>query len=140
MVAFFINTLDESFKNDMDKAPSIHDRIEAMNILHENNIHTVVFMSPIFPYITDFKAIIEATKLYADEYWFENLNLRGGYKTDILNYIKEKYPKYYSKYVKIYDYKDKTYWIELSKEIDDYCTKMKLCYHNYFYHELVRKQ
>lgn len=39
-------------------------------------------MSPIFPYITDFKAIIEKTRAYADEYWFENLNLRAGYKTE----------------------------------------------------------
>jgi len=47
-------------------------------------------MSPIFPFITDFKGIIEKTHKYVDEYWFENLNLRGNYKQKILDYIKEK--------------------------------------------------
>lgn len=37
--------------------------------------------------------IIEISKEYIDEYWFENLNLRGEYKTKILLYIQEKYPK-----------------------------------------------
>lgn len=46
--------------------------------------------------------IIEESKDYIDEYWFENLNLRGSYKTYILNYIKGKYPNYYDKYIDIY--------------------------------------
>ena len=34
-------------------------------------------MSPMFPYITDFKKIIKKSQSFVDEYWFENLNLRG---------------------------------------------------------------
>jgi len=52
-----------------------------------NGIYSVLFMSPIFPKITDFKAIINNSKDYVDEYWFENLNLRGNYKQTILSYI-----------------------------------------------------
>ena len=37
----------------------------------------VLFMWPIFPEITDYKEIIEKSRLFVDEYWFENLNLRG---------------------------------------------------------------
>lgn len=54
-----INTLNEKFKNDMDNASFIKDRLETLKKLHENGIYTVLFMSPIFPYITEWKEIIE---------------------------------------------------------------------------------
>lgn len=76
-VAMSINTLDKSFKNDMDNASGIEARMNTLKVLHENGIHTVLFMSPIFPTITEYKEIIEKSKLFVDEYWFENLNLRG---------------------------------------------------------------
>lgn len=75
-VSVSINTVDEEFRKDMDNASSIEERMETLRILHEEGIHVILFMSPIFPYITDWKAIIEKTKNYVDEYWFENLNLR----------------------------------------------------------------
>lgn len=86
-VSISINTLDEDFKNDMDNASSIKDRLLTLETLHKNGIYTVLFMSPIFPGITDFKAIIDISKDFIDEYWFENLNLRGSYKNTILFYI-----------------------------------------------------
>ena len=86
-VSMSINTLDENFKNDMDNASSISDRLETLKELHNNGIKTVLFMSPIFPYITDFKKIIDISKDYIDEYWFENLNLRGSYKQTILSIL-----------------------------------------------------
>lgn len=85
---------DESFKNEMDKASSIEALMNTLKVLHENGIHTVLFMSPIFPAITEYKEIIEKSRLFVDEYWFENLNLRGEYKAQILRYINEKYPQY----------------------------------------------
>ncbi|MBQ7723181.1 MAG: radical SAM protein, partial [Selenomonadaceae bacterium] len=57
-VGFSINTLDENFKDDMDKAVSIERRLAAMKILHEAGIRTTCFISPIFPGITDVVAII----------------------------------------------------------------------------------
>ena len=134
-VSMSINTLDENFKNDMDNASSIKERLNTLRELHENGIYTVLFMSPIFPYITNFKEIIETSKEYIDEYWFENLNLRGDYKTKILLYIREKYPKLMNKYNDIYIKGNKKYWNDLSKEIKDYCDKNNIKYTNYFYHE-----
>lgn len=139
-VAMSINTTDENFKNDMDQASSIKERFETLKILHENGIETILFMSPIFPYITDWKNIIEVSKDYIDEYWFENLNLRGAYKKTILDYIKENYPKYYQDYLKIYNQKDKTYWSQLSKEIEEYCQQSNINFKNYFYHEQIVKK
>lgn len=40
-VGFSINTLDENFKNDMDKAVSIDRRLRAMKELHEQGIRTI---------------------------------------------------------------------------------------------------
>lgn len=133
--AMSVNTLDEKFQADMDKASSISKRLEALKILHENGVYTVLFMSPIFPYITDFKAIIEKSKSFINEYWFENLNLRGSYKYTILNYIKKNYPQYYSYYERIYIWNDASYWQELALEINEYCDRQGLNFKNYFYHD-----
>jgi len=135
IVSISINTLDESFKNDMDNASSIKERLETLKELHNNGIYTVLFMSPIFPYITDFKEIIEISKEYIDEYWFENLNLRGDYKTKILCYIQENYPNLVDEYNDIYMKGNKQYWNNLSKEICEYCESNNVKYINYFYHE-----
>ena len=140
-VSMSINTLDEKFRNDMDNASSIKDRLETLKKLHENGIYTVLFMSPIFPYITEWKEIIELSKEFIDEYWFENLNLRGNYKTYILNYIKENYSNIYPKYLEIYNNKDNSYWESLAKEINKYCDENNIKYINYFYHkELVNEK
>ncbi|MBU3183739.1 radical SAM protein [Clostridium estertheticum] len=138
-VAISINTLDEDFKNDMDRASSIKDRLNTLKTLHENGIYVVLFMSPIFPYITDFKSIIETSKDYVNEYWFENLNLRGDYKYRILNYIAEKYPHFIDKYKEIYIKKGMNYWELLSKDIDIYCKAAGVKYVNFFYHEQLVK-
>ena len=98
-------------------------------------------MSPIFPYITDFKAIVECSKHFIDEYWFENLNLRGDYKATIMNYIQQNYLELYDEYKEIYNKNNKQYWIKLSKEIKEYCEVNNINYKNYFYHEeLVREK
>lgn len=134
-VAISINTLEENFRADMDSASSIEERLETLKTLHENGISTILFMSPIFPYITDFKKIIEVSKEYVDKYWFENLNLRGSYKLTILNYIKKNYPEYLSDYQEIYQRGNKKYWEDLSEQIEKYCKKEKISYTNFFYHE-----
>ena len=76
-IAISINTVDENFAKDMDKASSIQKRIEALKTLHSHGINTVVFISPIFPGITSAEAIAQATRDYCNTYWLENLNLRG---------------------------------------------------------------
>lgn len=140
-VSVSINTLDENLKNDMDKAASIQDRLHTLKELHKNGIYTVLFMSPILPYITEWKEIIEKSKDYVDEFWFENLNLRGTYKPVILNYVKEHYKDIYPQYVEIYEKKNDSYWKELAEEINKYCDNNNIKYVNYFYHkELVEKK
>lgn len=139
-VAFSVNTLDEGFRKDMDKGSTIAERIAAMKELHREGIYTVLFMSPIFPYITDCKGIIDATKDRVCEYWFENLNLRGAYKQAILDYIDTKYPSLKEEYKKIYIQKDTTYWNDLGQFLQDYGEKSGINGINYFYHEKLVKE
>lgn len=139
-VSMSINTLNENFRADMDNASSIKERLVTLEKLHKQGIYTILFMSPIFPYITEWQEIIEKSKNYVDEYWFENLNLRGAYKFYIMNYIKNKYAKYYKYYCDIYLNGNNSYWESLSKEIDDYCQKNNIKYVNYFYHSKLVKE
>lgn len=137
-VSVSINTLDEQFKKDMDNASSISERLRTLKELHENGIYSVLFMSPIFPSITDFRKIIENSKDYVDEYWFENLNLRGSYKQDILDYIKKSYPQLMEQYNDIYLQGNMGYWHDLAVDIEEYCNTHSIKHINYFYHkELV---
>lgn len=137
-VSVSVNTLDEQFKNDMDHASSIMKRLETLETLHQNGIYTVLFMSPIFPGITDYKEIIVKTQRYVDEYWFENLNLRGSYKQDILSYIKNAYPQLVELYDEIYVKGNMGFWNNLAVEIEGYCATNSIKHINYFYHkELV---
>ena len=88
--------------------------------------------------------------------WLENLNLRGEYKSTILNYIKEKYPDLFPLYDLTYNKKDRSYWNGLNNEIKEYCENQGLLYLrdndsitqpfdeppivvNYFYHEEITK-
>ena len=156
LVSWSINTLDEKFKDDMDKAVSVQRRIAAMKKCHDEGIRTTCFISPIFPEITDVFAIIDKIKDFCDYIWLENLNLRGNFKADILNYIAEKYPDLKSLYQQIYTKNDVTYWEILNRQVEEYATKNGLMYItdkepffrdpngkpviiNYFYHSQIKQ-
>ena len=77
--------------------------ISAMKQVYEAGIRTVCFVSPVFPGITDFEAIFERVKDQCDLFWLENLNLRGGFKKTIMDYIAGKYPDLVPLYDEIYN-------------------------------------
>lgn len=154
-VSWSINTLDEQFRMDMDRAVSIERRIEAMKKVYEAGIRTVCFVSPIFPGITDVKSIIGRVKDFADLIWLENLNLRGQFKGTIMSYIRENHPDVYALYDEIYNKKRMDYWESLEKEISMFAKqngfpyivndlpygrseKGKPVIVNYFYHERIK--
>lgn len=86
-VSWSVNTLDEAFRADMDRAAPISRRLAAMEAFYRAGVRTTCFISPIFPGITDVKAIIRRVKGQCNLIWLENLNLRGSYKPVILNYF-----------------------------------------------------
>ena len=155
-VGFSINTLDERFKDDMDNAVSIERRLEAMRQFHEAGIRTTCFISPIFPGITDVMAIIERVKDRCNIVWLENLNLRGNYKSVIMDYIRDKHSELLSLYEEIYLKNKRAYWEQLDAEVRAYAGENGLEYLrnddtmkrpfdappvivNFFYHEEIKK-
>lgn len=155
-VSWSINTLDEGFRRQMDRAVSIERRLNAMKQFYEAGVQTTLFISPIFPGITDPKEIILAAKDFCNLVWLENLNLRGDYRVKILNWIHENRPELDGLYKEIYTYKDRSYWYALDEEMKDFTEKNHLPYLrdddskrsdfgelpvvvNYFFHEEVKK-
>lgn len=153
-VSWSINTLDEAFRADMDQAVSIERRLAAMQAFHEAGVRTTCFISPIFPGITDLPAIIRRAKPYCNLIWLENLNLRGGYKKVILDYIAEKHPALVPLYDAIYHKRDRSYWAGLDAQMRRFCREEGLLYLrnddsiqrpfgdppivvNYFFHEEI---
>lgn len=156
LISWSINTLNEAFKDDMDKAVSIERRIAAMKRCHEEGIRTTCFISPIFPEITEVFGIIEKIKDFCDYIWLENLNLRGNFKADIMNYIAEKYPDLLPLYRQIYNKNDRTYWEILDRKVSEYAREKGFLYVvdkepflrdptgkpiiiNYFYHSQIKQ-
>ena len=155
-VSWSVNTLDEDFKRDMDSAVSIERRLAAMEAFHRAGVRTTCFVSPIFPGITDVKAIIDRAKGQCNLIWLENLNLRGSYKTVILEYIQEKHMELLPLYREIYQKGNRSYWELLDAELKTYAAAIGLTYVtnddsmtrpfdappvvvNYFYHEQIIK-
>lgn len=136
-VGMSVNTLDEKFSRDMDRASSISERLETLKTLHDNGIYTILFMSPIFIGITPWKEIIEKTKGFIDEYWFEDLNLRGSYKFPILSYIKANYPAFYPIYHEIYINENRNKLNELNSAIKDYCLQNNINFADCFHHKTM---
>lgn len=155
-VSWSINTLDETFREDMDKAVSIRRRLAAMEAFHKAGVRTTCFISPIFPGITDAKEIIQRAKAQCNLIWLENLNLRGGYKAVIMDYIQKKFPDLLPLYQEIYDKNDRRYWELLDSELKAWAAEIGLDYVtnddsmsrpfeappiivNFFYHSEIKK-
>ena len=155
-VSWSINTLDDGFRRQMDRAVSIERRLNAMKQFYEAGVQTTLFISPVFPGITDPKEIISAAKDFCNLVWLENLNLRGDYRVKILNWIHENRPELDGLYKEIYTYKDRSYWYALDEEMKEFTAQYHLPYLrdddskrsdfgeppvvvNYFFHEEVKK-
>ncbi len=132
-VGVSLNTLDTNFARLVEPyASSPQDRIDALKIVKEAKIPVYLFISPIFPKITDYKAIIDATKDFVDYYRFENLNFRPHNIPRIYHIIQNNYPDLidFYKTTKI----DQTIWDYIEEDITQFCQKLKINYKIHFNH------
>lgn len=135
-VGISMNTLDDSFRKKIEPgAATVEERISTIKELKKNGIATYLFVAPIFPEITDVTQLIKETEGIVEEYGFENLNLSGKEKSNVLEMIARDFPDKISLYDRIYNQKDMEYWKGLEDEIRKIFTtngsKMTL----YFYHK-----
>lgn len=135
-VGISISTLNERYSRELEPmASSPKLRLEALKKCKEAGIRTYVFISPIFPYITEVDEIINLADPYADFFMFENLNLRITNRKKVYNFIKKYKPEVLSKYKKIYEKRDNSYWDELKEKIKKICESYKKEARIYFHHE-----
>lgn len=139
-IGISLNTLDDGFRKDMEpRASSVEQRLSALKTLHESGISTYLFISPIFPYITDIEKLCETAAPFVDEICFENLNLRGQGKAEILKYVAEKYPQFSEEYKKIYNNGDMTYWSDTENKIAAMKEQLSIPLISFFYHDKIKK-
>ncbi|MHA1966197.1 MAG: radical SAM protein [Candidatus Hodarchaeales archaeon] len=132
-VGISLCTLDTGFAKIVEPhASNPADRLDALQKISQAGIKTYTFISPYFPEITDYKAIIDVTRNYSDQYIFENLNFRPHNISRIMGVIQDKYPEILKKYQEIR--KNHEYWDVLETDIKKYCEKEKLEYKIEFHH------
>jgi len=136
MVAISMSGLDDRLRKELEPlAPSLERRLTALKKLHEVGIYSVIFISPILPEITDWKQMINKTKNFVDEYWFENLNLYPSIRGNIYNFLKRNRPNLIEKYNEIYS-KNSNYWTIVEKQIKYFCIRNKIKFRIYFHHTI----
>jgi DNA repair photolyase len=129
-VGFSFSSLDTAFQKIMEPCASSPEiKLDALRRLHEAGIPVWVSVSPVFPLLTDYKAIIAACSPYTSRFQFENLKLRTLCRAKVLDLIKDYYPEMWSEYDWIYNQTDgEKFWVSLKKEISAYCDQRDLDY------------
>lgn len=130
-----LSFFDENIRKEVEPAASsVARRMNAVKELKKAGISTFIFISPMFPEVSDWKRIINETKNFVDEFWFENLNVRATNWQDIKKWLKNNHSGLLKKYEKIYFTKN-NYWNEIEQEIESFCKDNKLNFSIYFHHQ-----
>lgn len=138
-----LSTLDDSLRKQTEPfAPSVERRVKAIKELKKAGIKTAVFISPIFPYLTDWRKIVKLAENFVDEFWFENLNLYPSIWPNIRRWLKNYHPNLLNKFMEVYFTRKSSsayctknnYWSIIEKEIEEYGKKNSLTFKVYFHH------
>jgi DNA repair photolyase len=109
--------------------PLPNERLQMMQKLSKDGISVGVALMPILPYITDaeIEQLIKSAKEHDAQYiLWEYLELKGDQREEFMNIIKNRYPEYEDRYMKLYinGYKpSQRYIAETNKKIRDLCGK-----------------
>ncbi len=129
-----LSLIDDDLRKEVEPfTSSVERRINAVKQLKKAGIKTFIFISPMFPELTDWKRIIGKTKNFVDEFWFENLNLYPNIRYNIFQWLKNCHPELVKKYQEIY-FTENNYWNRIEKEIENYGKKNNLNFKIYFHH------
>ncbi|MDI9437184.1 MAG: radical SAM protein [Euryarchaeota archaeon] len=133
-IGFSFSTLDKNPSTQLERrADSVKKRLYALEKVHQSGIKNYLFISPIFPFITDWKAIIRKSMNFVDYFMFENLNVAGSVWGPVKRWLELEHPEMRDQYHDIY-FGNSPYWKEVEQEIMDYCQKQGLEYQIYFHH------
>ena len=132
-VAMSVSCFQEKIKCLFEpRTPPIFDRLEALRELASRGIKTVLFVSPIFPEITDWRSLVSKAQPFVHEFWFENLNFYPAIQSNMFKALAHIDQDLIARYRQIYRDPDR-YFRVISKAISDYCNqhqlKFSLCFH-----------
>ena len=99
----------------------------------DDTFRTILFMSPIFPGITRFADILDASQAFTGEYWFENLNLDNMARNRVARAIGRYYPELVPLYRTLYREGDRTWWKRLARDIETHCRQHGMAFRNLFH-------
>jgi len=140
-VGISLSTLDEAFSRVMEPhAATPRQRVDALTALSKAGIIVYAFIAPIFPFLSDWKATAKECLPYVSYCCFENLNLRGAYKQDVLLRVSQEYPLQAEAFAAIFNDKKHlaAYWRGLEEEIKVFLDREP--HKIYFYHEKIKKK
>lgn len=121
-------------------ASSAKKRLETLRVLHENGIETYLFIAPYLPGLTRMRALAEATSGIVDYICVENLNLRGAYKRELLEWMDALHPELSELYREIYLCGGGgEYWKLVEREIDALRQTLDIPVISYLYHNKIKK-
>lgn len=125
-VGMTIITLNEGLRQKLEPgADTIANRLNALQTLHATGITTYVFIGPLMPYLSDWRAVVNATKSFTDYYYFDWINTRSCLWRAILGWIKRFYPELVEKYQAIYATPD-PFWNGVRREIAEFCQQQPI--------------
>jgi DNA repair photolyase len=121
-VGFSIAFQDEHIRQLFEvAAPPNERRIEALRRLRAAGIETYVLITPVMPFISDVKALIEMVAPYADTIWIYGLSFeREGDRNwqNVRSILERHLPEMTAKYRQITFSADHLYWVELRQELE----------------------
>jgi len=104
-VGFTITTIDDKARKKYEPcSSSVEERLNALRILGENNIHTWVFIGPVMPYITEKnidRLIGSIAKAGVKNVIVDKLNLKTGVWERIKTFLSQYYPELIPGYEKV---------------------------------------
>jgi len=102
------------------KAPSNEKRIEAVKKLKQAGIETYTLITPVMPFITDVKSLIEKVAPYADTIWLYALSMENEKDRNWQNLeriLQHHFPDLVEKYKEIAFSSTDPYWAELRRNL-----------------------
>jgi len=135
MVTLSFSIIEEKLRKQIELLSSpAEQKMNALKELHKAKILTALFISPLFPQITDWEKIIYKTNSFVDEYWFENLNPYPSIKGEIYSFLRKNRPELIEIYKKVYS-KNSNYWNIEEDKIKEFCRMNKVSCKIYFHHK-----
>ena len=135
-----LSLLDDNLRKEVEPfASSVERRINAVKELKKAGISTFIFISPMFPELTDWKEIILKTKNFVDEFWFEDLSVKRANWGDIKEWLADRHPKLLKRYGEIY-FPERRDWYDMylknmEQQIRLFCEENKVNFTIYFHHQ-----